>query len=117
MDKSKLKKRAWKIFKIAMFVIAPFLLSLPGFFLFPSQATLDAELARTALSGATDEWNEWFLRAYFTGELDSKFTFEKYMAVVFAVWGAIALFFIIRGIIRWVARTAAVAVREANKQE
>jgi hypothetical protein len=115
MDKAKLKKKAWKIFKIAMFIIAPFLLTSVGILTLPSEAELSAEKMHGILNGTYNK--DDFLREYITGESNSRFTSDNFTVIVFAVWGAIALFFIVRGIIRWVARTAAAAVRDADKQE
>jgi hypothetical protein len=114
MNKSKLKKRALKILKITVFVIVPFLLSSIGDSIFPSKADLIAEQAQMISDGVD---SEIILRSYFTGEYDSKITSNKFRGIVFTAWGIIALFFVIRSAIRWVARTAATAVREANKQE
>jgi hypothetical protein len=137
MDKSKLKKTAWKVYKIAMFVIAPFFLSLVGNLIFPSEAELAAEkfdilfekrreLHEERMRSLSErnssrelELNreESRFESELNSEYDLKFTSDKFMATVFIIWGIIALFFIVRGTIRWVARTAAAAVKETNKKE
>jgi hypothetical protein len=86
--KPKGKKILWKIYKIAMFVIAPFSLSLLGSFIFPS-------LKYEIVNGT--------MKAIRTTE---GFSSNEFTMLVFAAWGLFLVFFIIRGIIRWIARTA-----------
>jgi hypothetical protein len=114
MNKPSSGKKAWKKYKIIVSVAVTLFLWTLAYIIFPSKADLSAELARTLLTSDPSDRPD-ALRLLI--ESKSKFTSDDFTIIVFTVWGLIALFFIARGIIRWVARTAAEAVREAREQK